>query len=336
VDGEAVSADPSCIINPSVGENNMKSTQTFLGRFNSIFQTRTPLSIGITGLLLSLIFLYYLPDRTGGYVDSLFKLTDDIVEYFVFAIGFFTVFWVILNKFLGGRKLTQNRWPKLKQVVSEVIYSLITQFIFLTVVMWIVYLVTDGRISQKMYGDVSDYGIPYYALTIFIMFFVHDTFFYWSHRLMHWGPIFRLVHKTHHESRDPTPFTTFHFHPIEAVVEAIAGKATILVLLVMPWHESIPAIWAMGMILFNTIGHLGFEIYPSWWNKVPIINGKTTASHHYMHHQRVKGNYALYFRFWDKLCKTEFEDYEQRYDAMFEKIRDEKKNRRAASASTST
>lgn len=315
----------------------MHRAQSLLERFTSIFsmkKPRTPISIGIIGLIFSLVGLYFLPDRADNYVTSLFELTDDIVEYFVFAIGFFTVFWIILNKSLAGRKLTRKRWPKLKQVMSEITFSLITQFIFLTVVFWIVYLVSDGRINEKMYASVSDYGIPYYALTIFIMFFVHDTFFYWSHRLMHWGPMYRLVHKTHHESKDPTPFTTFHFHPVEAVVEAVAGKATIMVLLVMPWHESIPAIWVTGMVLFNTIGHLGYEIYPSWWNKVPIINGKTTASHHYMHHQLVKGNYALYFRFWDKLCKTEFKDYEQRYDAMFEKIRNDKKQKRQAASAT--
>jgi sterol desaturase/sphingolipid hydroxylase (fatty acid hydroxylase superfamily) len=31
----------------------------------------------------------------------------------------------------------------------------------------------------------------------------------------------------------------------------------------------------------------------------------------------VRGNYGLYFRWWDKICGTEFPDYEARYQALF-------------------
>ncbi|MBT5837055.1 MAG: fatty acid hydroxylase, partial [Hellea sp.] len=49
----------------------------------------------------------------------------------------------------------------------------------------------------------------------------------------------------------------------------------------------------------------GWEIYPQswldgWWGKNII-----TASHHNLHHTNFKGNYGLYFRFWDKLCGTD-------------------------------
>jgi len=36
-----------------------------------------------------------------------------------------------------------------------------------------------------------------------------------------------------------------------------------------------------------------------------------------MHHQRVGGNYALYFRWWDRICGTEFKDFAARYDRLF-------------------
>jgi sterol desaturase/sphingolipid hydroxylase (fatty acid hydroxylase superfamily) len=38
-----------------------------------------------------------------------------------------------------------------------------------------------------------------------------------------------------------------------------------------------------------------------------------------MHHQQFHGNYALYFTFWDKWMGTEFEDYEERHAAIFER-----------------
>lgn len=288
-------------------------------KFLTPHRAKTPISIAILGLMGALFLLGPLPG--GSPLVKFVDVAENIGEYFAYAFGFFILFWVILNSVISGRKLTKKRWPKLQQVFSEAIFSLTTQFIFIAVIMWITYLVTDGRIEANAYSELNFLGVPYFVLTVLLVFFVHDTFFYWFHRFMHMKSMYRWIHKTHHESRDPTPFTTFHFHPVEAILEAIAGKATIIIFLLIPYHESLPAIWVTGMILFNSIGHLGFEIYPSWWHKIPIISGKTTAMHHYMHHQRVGGNYALYFRFWDRLCKTEFSDYEQRYDAMFDNIK---------------
>jgi sterol desaturase/sphingolipid hydroxylase (fatty acid hydroxylase superfamily) len=91
--------------------------------------------------------------------------------------------------------------------------------------------------------------------------------------------------------------------------------------MLMPWHISVPIVWGTGQILFNVIAHGGFEIYPRRWLEWPILRWKTPALHHYMHHQRVGGNYGLYFRFWDKLCGTEFKDFEQRYAQIFERDR---------------
>lgn len=289
-------------------------------------RARTSLWVAFAGFLVALALFDAHPRIEGGLLKSFLWTAGDIAEYFVYAVSFFIVFWVVLDRWIQGRKLSRKRWPKREQVISEAIFSLTTQFIFLTTVLWLASLYFPERQRANMYTDISEYGWAYYGFTLLLVFFVHDTLFYWFHRLMHWEPLYRWIHKTHHESRDPTPFTTFHFHPVEAVLEAIAGKSIVIVFILMPWHPSVAAIWATGMILFNSIGHLGFEIYPSWWHRVPLFSGKTTAMHHYMHHQRVRGNYGLYFRFWDQLCGTEFKDYEQRYNAMFARIRDNRRD----------
>ncbi len=292
-------------------------------------RARTSVWIAFAGLLVAVLLADAHPWMDGGVAETFAVTFDDIVEYFIFAIAFFIVFWVALDKVFQHRKLSRHRWPKREQVISEAIFSMATQFIFLAVAMWMMVVLFPEQARANRYEDVSEYGWAYYALTLFIVFFLHDTAFYWFHRMMHWPPLYRWIHKTHHESRDPTPFTTFHFHPIESILEAVGGKIALLtVMLTMPWHPSIGPIWMMGMIIFNSIGHLGYEIYPSWWHKVPLLSNKTTAMHHYMHHQRVRGNYALYFRFWDLVCKTEFKDYEARYDAMFEREREAKRKRK--------
>ena len=71
----------------------------------------------------------------------------------------------------------------------------------------------------QVYEPINKYGYGYYFFSILLMIVLHDTYFYWTHRAMHWKPLFKWVHKTHHLSINPTPFAAYAFHPIEAVVE---------------------------------------------------------------------------------------------------------------------
>jgi sterol desaturase/sphingolipid hydroxylase (fatty acid hydroxylase superfamily) len=79
----------------------------------------------------------------------------------------------------------------------------------------------------------------------------------------------------------------------------------------------VPALGVLQMIgLFNNIkSHLGYELYPAWVNKGPL-KFSVTSTHHNMHHTHFQGNYGLHFRFWDKLCGTEFKDYSDTFDEI--------------------
>jgi Delta7-sterol 5-desaturase len=85
----------------------------------------------------------------------------------------------------------------------------------------------------------------------------------------------------------------------------------------LPWDTTALAVYGFGQIAFNLIGHLGYEVYPANWNQLLMRRWKTPGLHHYLHHQMVSGNYGLYFRWWDKWCRTEFADFEARYDRIF-------------------
>jgi sterol desaturase/sphingolipid hydroxylase (fatty acid hydroxylase superfamily) len=39
--------------------------------------------------------------------------------------------------------------------------------------------------------------------------------YYW-HRLMHWPPCYRRLHKLHHHYKSPSPFDDLFIHPLEA------------------------------------------------------------------------------------------------------------------------
>ena len=38
----------------------------------------------------------------------------------------------------------------------------------------------------------------YMALTVVVLDYLHDAWFYWTHRLLHWRPLYAHVHAIHH------------------------------------------------------------------------------------------------------------------------------------------
>ncbi|MCB2067607.1 MAG: sterol desaturase family protein, partial [Erythrobacter sp.] len=56
----------------------------------------------------------------------------------------------------------------------------------------------------RIYTDWAAFPLWYAPLSLLLYLFAHDTWFYWTHRLMHRPRWFRLAHAVHHASRPPT------------------------------------------------------------------------------------------------------------------------------------
>lgn len=265
------------------------------------------------GILAVLVHPLLTTDEVRGAV--LLSLVADAAEYLAFGIGAFALFWIVLHRIIAVRQIARSRWPRLRQVLRELAFSLSSQIVMSAVALYI--LIGTPQIIGNMMTEPGWSGWLWIAMLPVVLLAIEDAVFYWTHRAMHHPLLFRTVHALHHESHDPTPFTAFAFHPVEAVLQALNGLAIAAALLVLPWHPVALAIFGFCQISFNVIGHLGYEIYPARWNRWPILRWKTPGLHHYLHHQMVGGNYALYFRWWDKWCGTELPDFEARYERIF-------------------
>jgi len=62
----------------------------------------------------------------------------------------------------------------------------------------------------------------------------------------------------------------------------------------------------------NAMGHSGVELHHKAWVDGPL-DVFTTITHHDMHHQNFKGNFGLYFTWWDRIMGTELPDYKQQF-----------------------
>jgi len=165
----------------------------------------------------------------------------------------------------------------------------------------------------KIYTDFSAYGWAYFIFTTVLFIFVHDAYFYFTHRAMHHPKVFKYVHKVHHMSNNPTPWAAFSFHPLEAIVEF--GIIPIMVFLV-PLHPAAILIFAVYMVTLNVMGHLGFEIFPRGFTQHKLLGWHNTSTHHNMHHKYVNCNYSLYFNIWDRLMNTNHAKYHTVFDEV--------------------
>jgi lathosterol oxidase len=226
----------------------------------------------------------------------------DTLRYVLGAGSVAFVLGVAFKKFSASRKI-QTRTAKASDVRREVIYSLLTTAVYATVALFTVQLDQAGLL--KWYGDWGQYPVWYGVLSLPLVLVLHDAYFYWVHRLMHHRALFRRFHLVHHKSHTPTPWAAYAFAPGEAVLMALFVP---LMALLIPIHYMVLFAFLTIMIVRNAMGHAGVEFHPRGWVDGPF-DIFTSVTHHDLHHQRARGNYGLYFTWWDRWMGTEFADY---------------------------
>jgi len=153
----------------------------------------------------------------------------------------------------------------------------------------------------KVYPDFGRHGVWWEFAALLILFFGHDAYFYAAHRLMHAPALYERVHKIHHLSTNPTPLSSFSFHPTEAFIE-LAG--VIVLVCLVPISAPMVVAFSLISVIYNVIGHLGVEIYPRWWLTHPVFGLLNSATVHNHHHRTFRGNYGLYTLIWDRVFGT--------------------------------
>ena len=221
-----------------------------------------------------------------------------LTAIFIFRYGFiagvfFYLFYVLKNKKFSGYKI-QKRLPYKNQIRQEVLYSVLTFIIYGSTIFIFFYWINNNK--TRVYTEISEYGIVYFMFSIVLMIMVHDTYFYWTHRLIHHPKIFKHVHKTHHKFDSPTPWAAFAFHPLEAIITI--GIIPVIIFLI-PYHPFALFIFITFLTIYNIFIHLGYVIPGLHYFKYQ----NTTIGHDF-HHLHSHSNYGLYFNFWDRLMGT--------------------------------
>ena len=238
-------------------------------------------------------------------------LLDNAYKYFLIALPFFLVYYVFFRKKLAYKKI-QEKFPKLMDYIREIGFSTLSIIIFSVPPLIMLYS-NDIRPYTTFYTDEGKYGLIYLVLAFPLMLLMHDTYFYWAHRLMHHPFLFKKFHLVHHRSTNPSPWTAYAFHPLEAVVESLIF---VIFLLTIPIHSIHLMTFFVFSLVYNVYGHLGFELWSKGFNKHWLGKWLNTSVCHNQHHQYFKGNYSLYFTIWDRIMGTLREDYDKKFDEV--------------------
>lgn len=119
-------------------------------------------------------------------------------------------------------------------------------------------------------------------------FFVEDFYFYWVHRLLHWGVWYKYIHKIHHEYAAPIGMAAEYAHPLETL---LLGFGTMLGPFLT--FDHIFTIYVFLFFrLYQTIEHHCAYEYPwspSKW--LPLWSG--AQFHDYHHETFVRPSHSL-------------------------------------------
>lgn len=199
----------------------------------------------------------------------------------------------------ASRRKIQNAPISSRQYKREIKLTISTITIYSLTGLAMYFLYINGY--TKLYFNISQFGFFYLIISVPAMVLIHDTYFYWTHRLLHISFFFKLIHRSHHLSTNPCPWTALSFHPIEAVIQ---GAIALIIILVIPSHPLALFIFLAYSVITNMLGHTGIELVSYkqffskwfWWSN--------SSKLHNDHHRYSKDNYGLYFTLWDTFMKT--------------------------------
>ncbi|KAF2473494.1 uncharacterized protein BDR25DRAFT_302367 [Lindgomyces ingoldianus] len=142
------------------------------------------------------------------------------------------------------------------------------------------------------------------AFQIAVFFVLEDAWHYWIHRAMHWGPLYKNIHKIHHQYSAPFGLAAEYASPIEVMVLGLGtvGVPIAWCAITKDLHILTMYLWIVFRLFQAIDAHSGYEFPWSLHHFIPFWAG---AEHHDIHHERFIGNYASSFRWWDYFLDTE-------------------------------
>jgi len=197
----------------------------------------------------------------------------------------------------------EKRKAEISKELKYGITAVIVDVLYAT--MWLYWI--DKYTPFYGYFQTRSYTITWFIIDIIAYMFIFDSWFYWTHRLLHKPWWWRNVHFHHHQFLYPTAFAQDAVHPFEAVFQGPMGHhlASILV----PIHPVALAFFGFCTSIYAIAAHDGRQY---------------DFNDHCKHHTHKHVNFSLYFGFWDKICGTRYTPSKtKKWEAAYKALEDD-------------
>lgn len=215
---------------------------------------------------------------------SLIQVTMGGVLFFAAIYGIFSLLaWSLTEQWLPALRYGRRIDPRALgsgQIRREVIASSVSILIF-----GIGLIFPWGIVQLGWASFASDPAWWRIAIEIVILFFWNEAHFYVSHRLLHSKPL-RRFHAPHHQSHVATPFSTYSFHPIEAI---LLGSVPLIPMLLHDFSFAALLSLPLMSIVLNNLGHSNYEFS----RIAPATGWRGASRRHHLHHACYHGNYGF-------------------------------------------
>lgn len=122
------------------------------------------------------------------------------------------------------------------------------------------------------------------GLVLLCLPMVHELHFYLVHRLIHVPVLYKWIHSVHHNSVNPSPWSSLSMHPVEHLLY----WSSALLHLILPSHPLL-ALYQLQFAGFGAVvGHIGFD-------RIVLGDESALDTHayaHYLHHKHFEVNYS--------------------------------------------
>ncbi|WOO78729.1 Methylsterol monooxygenase [Vanrija pseudolonga] len=253
-------------------------------------------------------------------------LATGVMSFVLHEVVYFgrAIPWLIIDAlpFFRKWKIQQNKTVSTEQIWKCTKVVLLTHFTCEAPLIWLFHPIC-------CYFGMATFEVPFsplwlMAAQIAFFFVFEDMFHYWAHRALHWGPLYKNIHKLHHEFSAPIGLAAEYAHPLEVMILAqgtISGP-----FLYCLWRKDLHIltvyVWVTLRLFQAVDAHSGYDFPWSLRHFLPFWAG---ADHHDFHHMAFVNCFSTSFRWWDYSLGTD-----AKYHAYKERMAKAKAAERAA------
>ncbi|KAG8871913.1 C-4 sterol methyl oxidase [Tulasnella sp. 331] len=172
---------------------------------------------------------------------------------------------------------------------------------------------------------MATYQVPFptwqtMVMQIALFFIMEDAWHYVAHQCLHYGPLYRKIHKLHHKYSAPFGLAAEYAHPLEILILGMGTVGGPLLYCYLTGNLHIVTMYTfITLRLWQAVdAHSGYDFPWSLHNIVPFWSG---AEHHDFHHMAFTNNYSTSFRYLDFIFGTDDKYRQYRERAAAEKAK---------------